>query len=621
MDADADAEPRRLPRASVPGLVAVALSSLAFAGVALRSHYAPRGAETAALVAATDHVGMAPPDDGMKQSNEGFVAATDDPEPVADDDTYASYESFFKWTFTSGSPELVLENREAMWMALGFTKYDRATSLDTFMTVGPSGCSNASLAMGTEGSIEVARSWVSTPFKPDDPGGNEIHWVYDVSANNAASVDLPVHSWHEALTNARESSIDDQFSDQKQTYYAPWADEFIKSISFTTQKFGYHFELIRGSSDMPSKECFIIIWANHDGQIFELVAPRLKDASLASHFKKTDRCMFRPVAAFKRYDKILGNFKGTNDMGAHGQLDPAINPVLYSSPTDSAPTDADAASDDDADDKYLSTSYTIRSARQPLPGVMPMVTHIASTDPTGDVNFFAGTLNMSGAYTLDRGASEDEASAWAEFGEDATSCDVTSEWLRLNSTHSWEPHYMHLAYHENYKPITLNDGTTMNLQDYQKFIKNLRKDMAENVYDVYMDDHMGMNTWQSNPVFGNPGPKDLAKIALGLYKEGNAILTRREPNPGQPTLYQESSFEEYSIFFVMPASQQVFQVFSTGSEQFRLEKLGLPTFCDWNFCDLNGYRSKDETHFTEPQDCGFSMPGYRSPGKDLPKFH
>ena len=119
--------------------------------------------------------------------------------------------------------------------------------------------------------------------------------------------------------------------------------------------------------------------------------------------------------------------------------------------------------------------------------------------------------------------------------------------------------------------------------------------MPKNVYDVYMDDHWGVNTWQASGsaagYFGAPGPTDLAAMALGLYKDGAALLTRREPEGSLPTLYQRTGVEEFSVFFALPVSQQVTQVFSTGSEQFRLQELGLPTFCDWDFCDLNGWRS------------------------------
>ena len=599
---------------------------------------------------------------GQIVSDSERLAAT----TTLEDDDYTAYQMFFKWTFTSGSPELVLENREAMWMGLGFYKFDRVTSLDTFMTVGPTGCRNASAPAGHD--VEVARGWVTPPFTTRDVGGNEIHWVYDVSANNEASVELPVKAWHEALTKARAATLEDQFADQRQSYYAPWADEFVKSLELMADKFGYHIELIRGSSDMPSRECFVIVWANNDGQIFELVAPRLKDATLATRFKKIDRCLFRPLAAFARYDKVLGTMKGL-DVGqmcgdACGSLrddpeimdnddddDEGVASTVDATALDGGGDDAqqpldgggddaqqplDGAGGDDAqqvggggepasdDDPILTvTTSTLTEAqskrRSQLPGVMPMATQLASTAPATDAAFFTSAWDRSSTHTPDRETpTRAEARAWEAHG--ATCDDVQSEWVLLNSTHAYEPHYLHLAYHADYAAIPLGGARpgSMTLAKYEAFLGDLRADMAKNVYDVYMDDHWGINTWQASGstagYFGPPGPTDLAAMALGLYKDGAALLTRREPEGSMPTLYQKTGVEEFSVFFTLPVSKQVTQVFSTGTEQFRLKDLGLPTFCDWDFCDLNGWRSKNEDKHLEPVDCGFSMPGFREPG-------
>ena len=43
-----------------------------------------------------------------------------------------------------------------------------------------------------------------------------------------------------------------------------------------------------------------------------------------------------------------------------------------------------------------------------------------------------------------------EARAWEAHG--ATCDDVQSEWVLLNSTHAYEPHYVRLAYHAEYAP-------------------------------------------------------------------------------------------------------------------------------------------------------------------------
>ena len=76
------------------------------------------------------------------------------------------------------------------------------------MEVGPTGCdvSGNTIVDGADGeggteTVSVLREWISTPYTGDDAGGNEIHWVYDQSANNEAS-ELTVKAWHEALKTA-----------------------------------------------------------------------------------------------------------------------------------------------------------------------------------------------------------------------------------------------------------------------------------------------------------------------------------------------------------------------------------------------------------------------------------
>ena len=111
------------------------------------------------------------------------------------------------------------------------------------------------------------------------------------------------------------------------------------------------------------------------------------------------------------------------------------------------------------------------------------------------------------------------------------------------------------------------------------------------------------NSRQDNSLF--------ARMALQLHRDGEPILTRREPFPGDPAVYRTQSIEKFSFFFKLPVSQWPFQIQLPETTMDMLNDMGLPTFCDWDFCPEWGNYRDDGPKLTSPSQCGFADPTQR----------
>ena len=162
------------------------------------------------------------------------------------------------------------------------------------MLVGPTGCTSGN-------TVNVTRKWVSTPYVGDDAGANEVHWVYDVSANNAKG-DISVKSWHETLKNAHgDLSEFNQFMDDRRSFYVPTIDQYIRTTTEMANKFGFPIQYRQGSSEKGS--VYVIEWSNNEGQIFEVLSGTYKGNDNVEF--EADSCLFRPLEYLKAYDVVL----------------------------------------------------------------------------------------------------------------------------------------------------------------------------------------------------------------------------------------------------------------------------------------------------------------------------
>jgi hypothetical protein len=245
---------------------------------------------------------------------------------------------------------------------------------------------------------------------------------------------------------------------------------------------------------------------------------------------------------------------------------------------------------------------------------MPSHTSIATSDPNTDGDYmvrYLGATDEGDAYDSfisDVTHIEREALEVATDIFSATSpeqCNVDSKWLLLNSTVSDQPHYVRLAYHSEARPVTLSkNGKSMDLKQWEEYLGELRADLGNNVYDVFMDDHLGITVHAASFTDAS----NFAAIGMKLWQDGEPILTRREPQPGTPTIYQTNGYEKFSMFIRLPTSKFALQLILSTSSMSALEMYGLPTeFCDWSFCDFANYRSKTLARLTNSTECGFKM--------------
>ena len=197
-------------------------------------------------------------------------------------------------------------------------------------------------------------------------------------------------------------------------------------------------------------------------------------------------------------------------------------------------------------------------------------------------------------------------------GSDGAKCArYKSRWLMFNGD-GYE-HFLHLAYHPDAKVGEIK-GEAFGLAEWESYLSELRADMNNNVYDVFMDDHVGMEAWST----ADTNDALFASIASQMAEDGVPLLTRREPYPGEPRQYFENGIEKFSFFFKLPTSQWPFQMQLPECTMEKLKSMGLPEFCDWDFCpDFVNYR-EDGAKLTSAAECGFSS-NYSSTKTELPK--
>ena len=353
------------------------------------------------------------------------------------------------------------------------------------------------------------------------------------------------------------------------------------------------------------------------GQIFEVVSGVLEDPSDKDLFAPDD-CLYRPLGGFREFDAALDSF-------ATDRADD--NPYM------------DGLTDEAGDDLWWTDESTYVSPGLPrflsMVAIMPSHTSIATSDPTADAEYFVkylGAVDPGSATKSTRArdgfvedVTDSETQAWAQTrapfkAVDAETCKVESKWLLFNTSLSSQPHYVRLAYHPEARPVSLSGssasavrqtvsleesdgGVSMDLKAWEAYLISLRSDMGNNVYDVFMDDHLGVSI-HSN---GFLDTENFASVGLQLFYDDQPVLTRREPQPGDPVNFQEFGYEKFSMFMRLPVSQYPIQMMLSTSVQKALSDKGLPTeFCDWHFCDFSNYRSKTESAYLDADTCGFT---------------
>ena len=489
-------------------------------------------------------------------------------EPALSDDmvTETWFHNFGKWTLTAASRDAAASNARAAWFGLNQIVLERNASVpdDHYEHVGPTGCA------------KVARAWTAERYLVGD---NQIHWVWNGAPNATGEDEISVAEQHEFVRALHgDLSEFDQFMDTMYTSYVPRIDPYVELARQLKVRHGWEYKFVQGRSADEDVPVWSVLVANADGQIFELVSARLENVTNAAAFVADD-CWFRPLGSFP---------------------------------------DAPYFTDFEAEAVDLSKLGSFINAQPPrhaqMPFSAPSHTSIASTDPDADAEFLLKYLGGANVATLmnttqreaeRRGAATDVTHLEAARGVTGDRCArYKSRWLMFNGD-GFE-HFFHLSHHPEAKTGVLR-GREFGLSEWEQHLASVRMGMNENVYDLFMDDHVGMDAWsdsrQDNSLF--------ARMALQLHRDGEPILTRREPFPGDPAVYRTQSIEKFSFFFKLPVSQWPFQIQLPETTMDMLNDMGLPTFCDWDFCPEWGNYRDDGPKLTSPSQCGFADPTQR----------
>lgn len=462
------------------------------------------------------------------------------------------YHSFGKWTLTSSSMEFAQDSVQELRLAMNFLTLKRNNSIDPgkYALVGPTGCKG------------VTRAWAAERYLVGD---NQFHFV--ANTNDVGTVkqgNITVKAWREYLfhLHSKEMNEWDQFMDNMMTSYAYEIDPYVATAKNMADMYGWKYAFRKGVTD-NNANFYSVVMMDKDAHLFEMMSANLNNASYDTYFEY-DECYYRPLgnmtqktgSIFFNYDDEISGIAGLKN--------------------------------------YVNVDETEPVSSQPL--TTPFITHIASTDPATDADFLMKYLNAydsDSSQTLTRVTTMERAAGVTE-----SKCrDYKSEWLMISS--EFLEHYIHLAYHPQARYDTFL-GEKFTLRKWQRYLTELRKDMNKNVYDVFMDDHVGLEAQDAYL----DSIDYFAAIAKKMSANNVSILTRREPYTGEPSLWETQKTEKFSIFFHLPVSFAPFQILYPQGTQSQVLKTGMPKFCDWDFCpNFANYRNGKK--LTSSSECGF----------------
>ena len=493
--------------------------------------------------------------------------------------------AFGKWTLTSASLENALDATEAMWLA--FNQY--------ILTRNQSNWPNYQLIGST--SCEVTqRKWTALRY---DAGDNNIHWVHDDSSTNPVDGDISVAEMSAYMKNLHGdlTGSPDQFMDQRYTMAAYEIDPYVHMAMDLKEMHGWPVKFYKTNTDTDDHFAWVVQTANNDGQIFETLSLNGPSENFFDLFEY-DECGFIPTTGLNQTRESCTS---------------RIEYLDESDATSTTRTDGcfffeygDEKFSGDELGEYIEIGKQVRNMDLPL--TLPWVTHVASTDPSTDAAFF---LKYYGTHDGIHDITEHEVSALAQAGTSHAQCSYDSSWIKIQIDDGDSPtSYLHLSYHRNARTGQLKDIPNFGVKEYQEYMSQIRKNMEDNVYDAFMDNHIGLDIGTSS----KDTSQYFVNISNSMYADGVPLLTRREPIPGSGgvSAYWNDGYEKFSTFFYLPVSYQVIQMSVIDVTQTYLRDQSLPEYCDWNFCpNFYNWRAYPDSRtregkLIESTDCGFS---------------
>merc|ERR1712054_447820 len=131
--------------------------------------------------------------------------------------------------------------------------------------------------------------------------------------------------------------------------------------------------------------------------------------------------------------------------------------------------------------------------KQELPLTIPWVTHVMSTDPSTDIAFFLkyfGKGNLNGVDEV----TDQEIAALNQAGTSHSECSYESGWVKMIIDQKASPDaFLHISYHPEARSGQLKDISNFGVKEYQEYMAKIRGNMNDNVYDAFMDNHIGLD--------------------------------------------------------------------------------------------------------------------------------
>ena len=444
----------------------------------------------------------------------------------------SNYGAFGKWTHTASSPEAAFASQEFTRLYLNTRPVVRNTSKRDYLLVGPTGCDG------------VVRTWAAQRFLIGD---NQYHWVYDESRPDRAGSDggNVTVAWFHAYLAALHGDLagpGTDWSDFSFGTYATDVDEVLDRLDAANVS----SKRVKGFDD-AGLPVYSVTVLTPDGYLYETLGP---STARPERFAE-DACHFRPVELFRAYNLSDSSFEAyaASKLGAYMTAGPPRVPA----------------------------------ARE----TTPHHTSLPSPDPARDAEFLRWLLGgkvLNGTNAAHLAACSKREEAWVHFGA-------------AGGVGKSNDHYVRLVRDDGKLAAAeaAHGDAYYSTRDHAAYLAAARAALGSNVYDAFLDDHLGFDFASG----------ELAKIIGTLVDARVPFLTRREPDPSDPGTYARTQWEKFSVFVALPASKFGLQLSSCCVDESFFDAPF--QFCDWDFCPSFGnYRNASAPLLTDATTCGAS---------------
>lgn len=539
----------------------------------------------------------------------------------------------FKITLAASSPEEGMEIQAAMWFGMNHVVRERGVPVSQWpQYVGPTGCNNRD---PSSGALETRtwRAWTGTAHKVDL---NDFHIVYGKHFETpifspAANLSLSVVEYNKMLRKAHGDLIStrNQFVDNRITWGAYYVDSYAYGVRDLTDQLEWPHALLRGRT-WTGQPVFVARTLAANGQLFDTVAPFVQDSALRKMFQE-DPCLVFPDTLIT--DLMLLAPENLDEATSYEHWCENSIPMVHCNNLTAEATSGSPKAQ---------SVYDFAVAERMKKGIPEhdvfrfpwhnpsriLIQHVASTSPLKDAEFLLKYYDAEDITEQNMHQSQQESACAEVF---PTQANGTSRWVMFKADDpndlAQDTFYVHLSYHPNAPPLETASGRNLTLKDFVSFLGDAHASMRANDYDAFLDSgRLGILTDNT----------ERPDAILRMDKDGVPMLTRREVNEDDPLITASSGngkvdaflksdsgtiepgkyhycWEAWSTFFVLPESRFAFQSVQYFMREDWAHEAGLPTYCDWTFCNGSFANFRGEDDLWDPIECGFTMSNWSNP--------